>query len=397
MTLPTRLMISWANSLALTIALITIGGCDACGPMTAAERIAREPITGCRQQERGVLRATDNPAASTQPSLVAIGEGHVLAWIDDRILPPAIYLSRIDPLGQPQGELHRLSTGPRPHRPRLATSGRTIAVVYTDLDEEGNGVVRLQAFDLDLVPLLAEPRELGESDEVHGASITRRDDRYLVGWSEGDTLRLFEIQETPAPGDAPRHSGGSPDGGLADASSETDAASVEPRLALTVSEQRVAFDESMRGAGNVDLLFHHERLYLAADHPQGGLIQIGLVGQRQVERFSQVIDDRRSPESFWCCPALGPLPDGKIALLWQGPAAGLSSLYFLGFDDEGNSLGREINLEGRVIDESDDRVLGRAPVFQPDLATATYGLMAAFTDNRYANSEILLAPFSCSE
>jgi len=153
----------------------------------------------------------------------------------------------------------------------------------------------------------------------------------------------------------------------------------------------------MAGAGNIDLLYHDGRLLLAADQPEGWSIRIGVVGQDSVDHLSQVIDDRRNTELRWSYPTLAPLGSGKIALLWQGPSMAITSLYFLAFDREGHALGQELTLEGRMIDESSNRVIGRAPVFQPALAPAANGLLAAFSDNRYANSEILLASFSCTE
>jgi len=375
----------------LVLAVSLFVGCEECAPASGARQLEEEAASAsCREQDRGTLRATNDPAASTYPALTALGEGHVLAWVDDRFLPSSIYLQRVDPLGRTQGELTRVNTGARPIRPQLASSDREICLLYHEIDEDGTGRVMLRLIDHELRPMDGAAVELGVADSNHTAGMIHHEGQYLAALPSSEGLEMLHISVT-SENEAAADASPASDGGTPDASTES------PVPPVSVSRRTVALAEGMFELGNVNLLFHNDRLIIASDHPEGWSIQIGEVGEEEVRRVSQVVDDRRHPELHWSYPALGPVENGRIALLWQGPGMALSSLFFLVFDPEGNPQGMERPFEGHIIDEASDRVIGRAPVFHPALVPTEYGLLAAFADNRYSNSEILLAPFSCGE
>ena len=85
--------ICWANRVArpalataLAAACVVVAGCEACEawvPRSGVAQLRAEPVTGCRLQESGVVRVTDDRTASTQPTIAAVPAGHVLAWVDD--------------------------------------------------------------------------------------------------------------------------------------------------------------------------------------------------------------------------------------------------------------------------------------------------------------------------
>ena len=376
----------------LLVAASGLTSCEEGAPASGPRQLAEEAASAsCREQDRGALRATNDPAASTYPTLAVLGDGHVLAWIDDRFFPASIYLQKIDPLGRPQGELTRFSAGERPSRPQIASSDEEICLVYHELDADGTGRAMLRLFDHELAPLEGEPVELGTADLAHTAGLIRQGDQYLVGLPSSEGLELIHVAIEAGGDEQSSDAASAPDAGSPDAAVASSGPTVR------ISRRTVPLAEGMNELGNVNLLFHEEHLYIASDHPEGWSIQIGEVGRDSVRRFSQVVDDRRNPEIHWSYPAIGGVANGRIALLWQGPGMGLSSLYLLLFDPEGNPQGMERPFEGHIIDEATSQVVGRAPIFHPTLAPASFGLLAAFADNRYSNSEILLAPFSCGE
>lgn len=379
----------WATSYVTLCVMLSLLGCESPGPTSGTGRLTDQPSLGCRQQDRGVIRATKHPAASTQPAIAKIRDRHVLAWIDDREFPHAIYMQTVDPLGQPQGQPRRLDHSGRPDHPRLASSNDDIALVFNDLSGEDEGELKLLLFDHELNPLIEAPRSLTQAGASNGASIIWQEDHYLVGIFSQEQLQLYQVtvrQNEATPTDAEA-------GPVIDA----DAAAAPDRASLQIEESQRSFDPEMVAAGNIDLLYHDGRTLIATDTPEGWSIQIGVVGDDSVTKLAQVIDDRRHPELVWSQPSLGPLSNGRIALLWQGPGAAISSLYLLGFDREGHPMGQSLIFEGRIVDDTRGQVVGRAPVFYPDLVETSYGLLVAFSDNRYSNSEILLAPFSCGE
>lgn len=327
-------------------------------------------------------------------------EGHVLAWVDDRSLEPGLYVQRVDPTGRPVATPRRIPVAGAPRRPRLASDGSAIVLVYGDLGRDGAGTLEVRALDADLDPLVDGSRSLGSADRAHGAGLTLHEGAFLVaraaeGGVELTTLRIS--RPARADGGGATDAGALGDGGRAEA---TDADAPPPGsdgARVTLSRRTVRAAEDVAPLGNLALLSQGGRLFMASDTPEGWSIQLLEVGRDEVRKIAQVVDDRRHPDLYWCCPALGPIRDDSVALLWQGPTPGLTSLHFLGFDADGEAMGNVVLFEAFVRDEEEENRVGRAPAFDPALSTAPYGLLAAFSDNRYANSEILLAPLTCTE
>lgn len=369
--------------------MLAASGCENCAPQTGVQQLQQELSTTCAFQESaGVQRLTKNPAASTQPAIAQHGEGHVVAWIDDRELPAGLYIQRLDPLGAAVGQPRRLKTAASVFRPRIASTGKLVVVAFSESVDD-HREVKLQVLNARLEPQLATPQTLVNTDANHNPGLAEREGRFIVALAaDEESLRVFDLSLRPA------DDASGADGGAADASNDSGVAHEGDRLVLDTSSRTVELADAMPALGNVALTFHGDRLFLAADHPDGWSIAIGEIGQDQVRRVVQVIDDRRHPTARWASPAIDRASDEHIAILWQGPSMGMTALFFMEFDLEGNAVGRDRPFEAIVRDD-EERVIGRAPAFDPDLAATPQGLIAAFSDNRYANSEILLANFTC--
>lgn len=364
----------------LIFSLLGVVGCDECGPQTGVQQLQQELSLQCSFQESAIQRLTKSPSASTQPTITSFRDGQVLAWIDDRTLEPGIWLRRIDPLGTPVGQPRLLTSDTIVTRPRLAATDDTIALVYT-ASRGDHLAVELQLLDDQLEPLLTSPRVLAPTDSLHGPGITARQGRVVIALARDDGLHIFELDPSAVDGDA---GPGGDGGGLGDAGGAS----------LALIDRTVALGEGVHPPGNISLLFSEERLLMASDHTDGWSIQISEIGQDQVRKSVQVLDDRRHPDLRWCCPALARGHDGVVAVMWQGPSIGLTALYLLELDRDWQPIGRERTFEAIVRDE-EEQPQGRAPAFDPELATTPGGYVAVFADNRYANSEILMATFTC--
>ncbi len=317
----------------------------------------------------------------------------MLAWVDDRSLEPGLFVQRVDPAGRPVGSARRIAVDGTPHRPRVQSGGDEVVLVYGDLDRDGQGSLEARVLGLDLAPLVEGARSLGATGRGRSAGLTRHEGAYIAAFAAEGGLEIATIRVEPEapPGEAgPRSDSGAHagDGGPLPG---------DGAARVTLSRRTVPVPEDMAPPGNLSLLSQGGRLFMASDTPEGWSIQLHEIGRDGVRRLAQVVDDRRHPDLAWCCPALGPIRDDSVALLWQGPTPGLTSLHFLGFDAEGTAMGRVVLFEAFVRDEEGESRVGRAPAFDPALAPAPYGLLAAFADNRYANSEILLAPLTCTE
>lgn len=392
------MMMRRRSRLSLFLALLFVTGCEQCAPQTGVQQLQAELASTCSFQKASVQRATQDPAASTQPSIASLGEGHVVAWVDDREIPAGVYVQRFDAMLASVGEPRRLKTSGTPHRPRLATSDNNVAVL--SLHGSGDGqVMSVSILDDEIEGSLAQfdlPGP-GTTDMSHTPGLAFHLGRFVVGYARDKALNIVEFELTDdrpakaidagAGGDSGRIENGVDSGTSGDAGPHIPAN-------VRVGKRTVPFGEGISDLGNIDLLSHQRGLFLVADHPEGWSIVIAEVGEGSVTRFSQVLDDRRNPDHRWCCPSLGFTPNDHFAVMWQGPWIGLTQLYFLELDREGQPVGSERSFEGVARDE-EDNAIGRAPVFSPSLAQTPSGLIAAFSDNRFANTEILLASFSC--
>ncbi len=379
------------SSLVLLVTAL-LGGCDDCVPQTGVQQLQQELATTCSFEGSGVQRATKNPGSSTQPSIASQGDGIVLAWIDDRDFPASVFVQRLDATHRPIGQPLRLKTGPSPHRPQVAASGDEVIVVYSEL-QPGPPAVTIALLDQEVTEQRAIRRFTGPADAAHTVGLAHHDGTYFAAYVRERSLKIVEFQASELIGS----SGGSPEAGVDQDASVTDANAAGDGgdgglRGLTT--RSVPLDQGIADLGNIDLLFMDEHFFVAGDHPSGWSIVIGEVRGQSVRRVAQVIDDRRNPDSRWCCPALGPSGHDHVAIMWQGPGMGLAAMYFMEFDFEGQGIGTERFFEAIVRDE-ENRPIGRAPAFHPSLARVGHGLIAAFADNRYANTEILLASFEC--
>lgn len=386
--------ISWAASSALLFfGAVALAGCEDCAPKTGVQQLQQELATTCSfQDSAGVQRLTKNPAASTQPAIAAHGDGHVVAWIDDREMPAGLYVQRLDPLGATTGQPRRLKTSASVRRPRVASTGKLVVITFAE-DIGDHQKISLQVLNSRLEPQLGHPQKLTTTDEHHGPGIAVRDGRFVVALAAEEVLQVFDIQLRPASGASDADGGDANTDGGAPADADVTGHDGD-RVLVDASRRTLTISDETPELGNIDLAFHGERLFLAADHPDGWSVVIGELGQEQVRRVVQVIDDRRHPMARWAYPSIDRASDEHLAIIWQGPGMGMAALYLMEFDLDGNPIGQERTLEA-VVRDDDERPVGRAPAFHPALAATSQGLIAAFADNRYANSEILLAPFTC--
>lgn len=386
------------SKLPLYLALFFVGGCEQCAPRTGVQQLQEELATTCSFQKSSIQRATHDPAASTQPSIAPHGEGHVVAWVDDREIPAGVYVQRFDAMLSPVGEPRRLKTEGDPHRPRIATSDDSVAILSLEAGHKTH-VISMTVLDLELERELAvfDLPGPGAVDLSHAPGLAFHKGRYVVGYARDKTLNIVEIELTQdlsakaldsGAGESPAMPEAGPSSATAD-----DAGTPIPSN-VRIGKRTLPFDEGISDLGNIDLMSHERGLFLAADHPEWWSIVVAEVGERSVTRFSQVLDDRRNPNSRWCCPTIGYTSNDHFAVMWQGPGWGLAKLYFLELDREGQPVGSERSFDGVARDEEDNPI-GRAPVFTPSLAQTPSGLIAAFADNRFSNTEILFASFSC--
>jgi hypothetical protein len=362
---------------------LALAGCDQCLPATGVQQLQQELAGACSLRGASVQRLTNHPAASTQPALAPLAQGQIALWRDDRELPPALYAQRVDPLGQGLNAPRRISHSAFAQRPRVASSGQEVMVVYTHRPPTGEASVQVDVLGLPhLESILAEPHRLAPATFHGAAGLLWNGQAYVIALAQQDSVELFEVvlrsASIPAAdgGDAGRPSAGG---------------------SLAVSSRRLTLGPDVAQPSSIDLARQGETLFMATDHPEGWSIQIAKVEGDQVVRWAQVVDDRRNQQSHWAAPSLAPCCGDRLALFWEGPGMGLRSLFFLTFDAEGQAVGQERPFEAWVRVEGQERPLGRAPVFDPSLVPAAQGLVAAFADNRYGNTEILLASFACGE